>query len=318
MGEKMEEISIFQICSHEDMERFWREHAIYMERDILPNVTLGGKLSEEEKKWLFSENYKKGYEEMMKRHIDKVYSIFFMLDGERIGFCSYCTYLSEDYKCFIIDFCIYPKYRYKGYGKKCFEVFKQYEKERGAEYFELNVSNEQNRHFWETVGFEYNGADEFGSILYQYKPEQMGEFVVDKYMFTDFDQLLDLMGGYKYEIGEDVLNEDEKETLKTAIREREIQFFVVRRGSRVVGMCSVAIIFSTFKCKRSGIFDDLYIMPVYRSMDLYDRLVKRAQMWAEKQGALSLITGSSEEKAEIYEKLGFDKNIGYMLAWCEC
>jgi len=82
-----------------------------------------------------------------------------------VGFAYYGTYLSEDGKCFISEFCILPDFRNKGLGKEYFNIIKKSEIERGAKFFELNVSNERNRHFWEMLGFKFDGFDEHNVML---------------------------------------------------------------------------------------------------------------------------------------------------------
>lgn len=60
----------------------------------------------------------------------------------------YCTYHSEDGKCFIIDYCILPEYRNDNLGTSFFNMVKEIEVSKGAKYFELNVSNKRNMNFW--------------------------------------------------------------------------------------------------------------------------------------------------------------------------
>lgn len=107
------------------------------------------------------------------------------------------TYFSEDKKCFIVDFCVLPEFRRRGFGKACFRLLKEKETKKGADYFELNISTEDNRCFWESLGFEFNGFDEYGNILYQLKPEQLGEITYELFRMKDFDQLKQLMVSYK-------------------------------------------------------------------------------------------------------------------------
>ena len=88
-----------------------------------------------------------------------------MMKEEVVGFAYYGTYLSEDGKCFISEFSILPEYRNKGLGEAYFNIIKKSETERGAKFFELNVSNERNKHFWEKLGFKFDGFDEYDVML---------------------------------------------------------------------------------------------------------------------------------------------------------
>lgn len=46
-----------------------------------------------------------------------------------------------------------------------FQEFSEKEIGQGARYFALNVSNNRNKRFWEKQGFQFDGQDEYGSIL---------------------------------------------------------------------------------------------------------------------------------------------------------
>ncbi len=308
-------ITIREVESCEEIAEFWRERDEYMIRDVFPNDTLGEPLTQNDLDWFLSKEYKDHMMEIFYRNQDKAHFVFFEENDEKIGFCSYVTYFSEDNKCFIIDYCIKPEFRRQGYGKACFRGLKERETKKGADYFELNISNEGNRSFWASLGFEHNGFDEYGSILYQLKPAQCGEITYEVFQIKDFDQLKQLMAGYKKAIGEELLTNTQKASLRNAIENHEIFFFVAKRKTRLIGMCSVSLTFSTYQCKKSGVFEDFYILPVYQNRGIATSLTECVFYWCDKHDITSLWVGSSKGDIDMYQHLGFGVQLGSLLAW---
>lgn len=309
------QIKLINIKSNGDFEEFWKQREEYLFRDIFPNDTIGTQIDEEQRAWLLSEEYKNHVDRLSNRQIDRLHLVFFEQDGAKIGFCTYCTYFSEDGKCFIINFCIYPEFRGQGFGKQCFNALEEKQYELGAKYFELNVSNEDNKGFWNCLGFQYNGYDEYGAMLCQLPPRQYSEFKCELFNKEDFWQLSRLSNGYKAEIGEGFLEDKQKEALKKAIEDEDIYFFVVKHKIRVVAMCSVSITFSTFKCERSGVFEDFYIEPVYRKKGIAIKLINFVYKWCEGKKVSSLWVGCTDSDVEMYKSLGFKIPLGNLLTW---
>ncbi|WP_187116615.1 bifunctional GNAT family N-acetyltransferase/class I SAM-dependent methyltransferase [Anaerosalibacter massiliensis] len=160
-----DKIIIKKIKSEEELAEFWKMRDQYMLQDIIPNDELGEPITKEDEEWFFSDEYRSDMNKLFQRKQDTVFPLFFIKDDIIIGFVSYCTYLSEDGECFIIDFCILPEYRNKGLGTKIFYEFSKREIRRGARYFVLNISNNRNKNFWKKQGFQIDGQDEYGSIL---------------------------------------------------------------------------------------------------------------------------------------------------------
>ena len=149
----VEEISVNQIND------FWDKHITYLVDD--------GIISDEEDISYFKgEEYRSVIKEHMKRDTDKHHLVYFCVDRKKIGAASYCTYQSEDGKCFILDFWVFPEYRGNGMGHRCFEALEAYTKADGAEYYELNSTKENSVRFWKSLGFTENGKDEFDMPLY--------------------------------------------------------------------------------------------------------------------------------------------------------
>jgi len=102
----------------------------------------------------------------MIREKDRHHLVYFLLDNKRVGAASYCTYLSEDGKCFILDFWVFKEYRENQIGHKCFETLEQITRKNGAKYYELNSTKENSIRFWKSLGFVENGKDEYDVPLF--------------------------------------------------------------------------------------------------------------------------------------------------------
>lgn len=120
--------------------------------------------TEEERAYFSGGEYRGHVERLMLRDPDKLHIVYFVRDGVRIGASMYCTYQSEDGKCLISDFWVFPEYR-GGTGHACFEALTAYTKADGAVYYVLNYSKEDSHRFWLSNGFADDGVDEYGSKL---------------------------------------------------------------------------------------------------------------------------------------------------------
>lgn len=120
---------------------------------------------DEEKAYYPSSEYRDVLKEHMLRGQDKLHMVYFVRDDVRIGAAQYCTYQSEDGKCFILNFWVFPEYRGNGIGHDCFKALLGYTRDDGAKYYALNYAKEDSRRFWLSLGFMDNGVDEYGSPL---------------------------------------------------------------------------------------------------------------------------------------------------------
>ncbi len=127
-------------------------------------------------------------------------------------------------------------------------------------------------------------------------------------------RLPELENSYLAEIGEPPLSADGLERLKKAIREGRITFFLARRGTRAVGMCSVAPGFSTFSCGEVAAFDDFFVEPVFRKQGVARLLARAAQDWCAQRGVASVTVCYAPCDEEMYRALGFDLPLGRCLA----
>lgn len=142
----------------ERIDEFWNIHIKYLIDDEI--IT-----DQEDIDYFKGEEYRGILKNHMLRDIDKQHMVYFVLGEQRIGAASYCTYQSEDGKCFILDYWIFPEFRGNGTGHKCFEVLEQYTKMDGAKYYELNSTKENSIRFWKSLGFVENGKDEYDMLL---------------------------------------------------------------------------------------------------------------------------------------------------------
>jgi ribosomal protein S18 acetylase RimI-like enzyme len=93
--------------------------------------------------------------------------IYFIRDGVRVGAAQYNTYQSEDGKCFVLDFWVFPEFRGNGTGHYCFEALRRYTAADGALYYEINCDRENAQRFWKSLGFTDCGVDEYDMPLMQ-------------------------------------------------------------------------------------------------------------------------------------------------------
>lgn len=146
----------------ERIDEFWNIHIGYLVDD--------GIISDEEDIEYFSgDEYREIIKSHMIREKDGHHMVYFMYDNIKIGAAQYNTYQSEDGKCFILDFWVFPEYRGNGTGHKCFEALENYTRSDGAKYYELNSTKEDSIRFWKSNGFIENGKDEWDMPLFEKK-----------------------------------------------------------------------------------------------------------------------------------------------------
>ena len=144
----------------EGIEEFWEIHLRYLIDDGI--IT-----DEEDIEYFQSAEYRDTIKAHMLRPIDKHHMICFVCDGVRIGAAQYNTYHSEDGKCFILDFWVFPEFRGKDIGHQCFEELRQYTAADGALYYEINCDRENAQRYWKSLGFTDCGVDEYDMPLMQ-------------------------------------------------------------------------------------------------------------------------------------------------------
>ncbi len=304
------QITIREATTETDVVAFWEQLHIYYIRDIFPDP------EDEDRGYFLDDEHRSMIQKIHDRQQDRCYYLFFHRDGQDIGFALPVIYTTEDGKCFLMEFCVYPQFRGNGTGKECAKALLQWAREKGALYAELNYGNDaRRRRFWESVGFVCNGADEWGDPLMILPPNRDVPIAVEVLTNPEDWQLKKLENGFLREIGENPLTEEKQGQLVQAIRDGKILFFVARRGYRAVGMCSVAKCFSTFSCSDTGVFDDFFIEPVFRKKGVARQLALAAQCWCRENGIASLTVCCASCDEEMYQSLGFDTHLGTTFAY---
>lgn len=139
-------------------DEFWKIHIQYLVDDKIIS-------DEEDIEYFSGSEYRDTIVAHMKREENKHHMVYFVQEGISIGAAQYNTYQTEDGKCFILDFWVFPQYRGNGMGHKCFYALEKYTKADGALYYELNSEKEDAIRFWKKLGFTENGTDEWGTNL---------------------------------------------------------------------------------------------------------------------------------------------------------
>ncbi len=304
-----DQILIREALSKADIATFWEKLHLYFQRDIFPDPM------NEDREYFLGDEYRTHMENLHNRPQDRCHYLFFHRDGQDIGFALPVIYTSEDGKCFIMEFCIYPEFRGNGLGKECATLLLERARENGARYAELNNGgNAQRCHFWKSVGFIENGVDEWGEPLMILPPMEDVPITIEVLVHPEDWQLKKLENGFLREIGEQALTEEKQARLAQAMQQGTIQFFVAKRGYRSVGMCSVARCFSTFTCSDTGVFDDFYIEPVFRGKGIARQLAQAAQNWCRENQIASLTVCCAPCDEGMYQALGFTTHLGTTFA----
>ncbi len=303
------QITIGEAVTDADIALFWEVLRIYFERDIFPDS------EDEDREYFLGDEYRVHMQKIHERDNDRCYYLFFRRDGKDIGFALPVLYTSEDGKLFIMEFCVFPEFRGNGTGKACAEALLDWARERGMLYAELNCGEERRIRFWQRVGFIKNGSDEWGEPLMLMPPVEEVSITIEMLKEPSDWQLLKLLNGYLKEIGEEVLCEEKQERLQEAVRQEKIHFFLAKRGTRAVGMCSVSMYWSTFSCDDVAVFEDFYIEPVFRRKGIARMLARAAQNYCAEKRILSLSVCCADCDRGMYHELGFETRLGNTLAY---
>lgn len=284
MENKKPQITIREAMDTKDTEIFWAQLHAYLKRDILPNP------DDEDLEYFLGEEYRTHIQEVHDRHEDRLHYLFFCWDGEDIGFAMPVIFSTEDGKCFIMEFCVYPEFRGNGTGHQCARALLDWSKQNGATYAELNYgSNERRLRFWKSMGFVANGADQWGDPLLIYPPKEFVPYSVEILTDPTDWQLIKLENGLLAEIGEKPMTEKAQRQLQGTIQNGDITVFFARRSYRAVGMCSIAKGCSTSGCSDTGVLEHLYVEPAFRKKGIARMLVEAAHTWSHAHGMPRLV-----------------------------
>jgi GNAT superfamily N-acetyltransferase len=299
-------IQIREAVSEEEIRFFWNELHAFHARDIFPDPQ-----DEDRDYFLNSPEYPAAIQKLHDRPADRAYYLLFSRDGQDIGFALPVLYTSQDGKCFLLEFGVFPPYRGGQTGKACAQAFLSWAADNGACYTELNYGNDERRlRFWQAFGFRPNGRDEWGEPLLLLPPAQPLPVTVERLSGPPDWQLLKLENGYLAEIGEEPLSKEGAKRLKQAVCDQKITFFLAKRGTRAVGMCSIVSAFSTFCCCETAVFEDFYVEPVFRGAGIARLLADAACQWCREQGFSSLTVCCAPCDEAMYQSLGFQTRLG--------
>ena len=106
------QISVREAIAENDVKLFWEKLREYFVRDIFPE-------DDEDRAYFLGEEYAQAISAAHNREVDKCRYLFFEMCGEIIGFAMPVIYTSEDGKCFIMEFCVFPEFRGNGRGGEC-------------------------------------------------------------------------------------------------------------------------------------------------------------------------------------------------------
>ena len=306
------QITIREAITENDVALFWEQLHTYHKRDIFTAP------ENEDLDYFLGAEYQDHMMKVRQRPQDHAYFLFFCRGEQDIGFAMPVIFTSEDGKCFIMEFCVYPECRGNGTGKECAKVLLNWAEENGALYAELNYGgNDRRLRFWKSVGFIENGVDEWGEPLMILPPNDETPFTVEVLDNPTDWQLLKLENGFKKDIGEESLTEDKQKQLQQAVKDCKITFFVAKRGYRAVGMCSVVKCYSTFSCSDTGVYEDFYIEPAFRGKGIARKLAQAAQAWCKDNGISSLTVCCAPCDEKMYQAFGFDIALGATFAHIE-
>lgn len=127
----------------------------------------------------------------------------------------------------------------------------------------------------------------------------------------NIDELVRLHLLYKADIGEEAPSDEQITRLAGAVADGRIAFYGACCDGHLVGICSVCVIYSTFDYAPSGVFEDFYILPEHRHRGIARALANFAYM---DSGVSTMLVGCAECDAEMYRAIGFDVQLGSMLA----
>lgn len=305
----IENIAIREAVTEEERSLFWERLRAYFCRDIFPDP------EDKDRPYYLGDDYRRTMESLHTRPVHPVHWLVFSRNGQDVGFALAAVFTGEDGKCFILEFCVLPEHRGGGMGTACARTLLNWAREQGAGYAELNCTTPPRQRFWGRLGFVANGADEWGVPLMLLPPREHRPITVERLTDPTDWQLGKLENGYRQDIGEEPLTEEQQERLTQAIREGRITFLVARRDGRAVGMCSVAEIFSTFACGPVGQLEDFYVEPVFRRRGVARQLVQAAQALCRERSIASLTVCCAPCDEAMHRALGFTAPLGRTLAW---
>lgn len=107
------QITIREAVTENDAAAFWEQLHAYHKRDIFTDS------DKEDLEYFLGQAYRDHIMKIYGRPQDRCFFLFFHRGGQDIGFAMPVIFTTEDGKCFIMEFCVYPEFRGSGTGKAC-------------------------------------------------------------------------------------------------------------------------------------------------------------------------------------------------------
>ena len=111
------QITIREAVTENDAAAFWEQLHAYHKRDIFTDS------DKEELEYFLGQAYRDHMMKINGRPQDRCFFLFFHRGGQDIGFAMPVIFTTEDGKCFIMEFCVYPEFRGSGTGKRVQQRF---------------------------------------------------------------------------------------------------------------------------------------------------------------------------------------------------
>ena len=210
----IENIVIREAVTEEERSLFWERLRAYFCRDIFPDP------EDEDRPYFLGDDYRRTMESLRTRPVHPVHWLVFSRNGQDVGFALAAVFTGEDGKCFILEFCVLPEHRGGGMGTACARTLLNWAREQGAGYAELNCTTPPRQRFWGRLGFVANGADEWGVPLMLLPPREHRPITVERLTDPTDWQLGKLENGYRQDIGEEPLTEEQQERIGDCLPQR--------------------------------------------------------------------------------------------------
>ena len=107
------QITIREAITETDVALFWEQLHTYHKRDIFMDS------DKEDLEYFLGQAYRDHMMKIYGRPQNRCFFLFFHRGGQDIGFAMPVIFTTEDGKCFIMEFCVYPEFRGSGTEKAC-------------------------------------------------------------------------------------------------------------------------------------------------------------------------------------------------------